>query len=115
MSCTCHPQDGLRYVGMTSHGAQKRFRSHISAARSKKDRPKAPVVRWIAEHGVENVYYVILEELDSLDQMCSAEELWINEYRGQGAQLLNVERGGIIKVKPGSKSNRQYALGNRNT
>jgi len=103
LSCTCHPERGVRYVGKTTQGTKARLAEHVKRAKN----PHYPVNHWIAKHGAENIVMAVLEyvEADGLD---AAEERWVAElrtFRGWKEGGLNASLGGrnmpltIEKVK----------------
>lgn len=91
LSCTCHPQDGIRYVGLTSMGLTYRL------ARHRRDSRKDTVVNrmhlWMRDHDVVGeVLEEVLTQADSRDTQADlrvAEIRWMARLRGQGANLLN--------------------------
>lgn len=76
LSCLCHPERGVRYVGKTTQGTRARLAEHIKRAKN----PHYPVNHWIAKHGAENIVMAVLEYVDA-DGLDAAEERWIAELR----------------------------------
>lgn len=76
LSCSCHPERGIRYVGKTTQGTKSRLAEHLKRARN----PHYPVNHWIAKHGAENIAMTVLEYCES-DQLDAAEERWIAQLR----------------------------------
>lgn len=90
LSCACHPEAGLRYVGQTVVGATRRRSQHIQEAKSG-DRP---VGRWIRKHGGANLVLTPITTAyqSELDQL---EIYWIATYRRDPEmRLLNATDGG---------------------
>jgi len=86
LRCTCHPEDGIRYVGRTVLGARKRLVGHRADARAGSH---LAVHSWMRKHGLENIIYEILEEFDSIDFLAEAESRWI-ESLSQSCSLMNL-------------------------
>lgn len=74
LSCACHPERGVRYVGQTIQGIETRIYKHKWAARSGKT---WVVAKWIRKHGEENLRYEVLEALPTKEGLGEAEEKWI--------------------------------------
>ena len=95
LHCTCHPEEGVRYVGKTTSGANKRLRQHISNAHragagSARD---LPVYRWIRKHG-DAIQVTALEEAAPAD-LNEREKHWIQELDTfKGVKGLNLSLGG---------------------
>ena len=68
LSCTCHPEDGIRYVGQTRQDPAKRLMQHRSASNHPSLR-KYPVCFWISKHGKANVKMEILERAEDLGML----------------------------------------------
>lgn len=51
LSCTCHPEKGVRYVGQTICGVAKRLREHRHGAK----KGNLAVHKWMRKHGVGNI------------------------------------------------------------
>ena len=68
LSCTCHPDDGIRYVGQTVN-PKARLSQHRASARE----GEYPLHRWMRKHGFKSVIMEELcrgiqgEELDALE------------------------------------------------
>lgn len=91
LSCTCHPERGYRYIGLTSQGAQRRLWGHRKSAR----RGKAwPVYSWMRKHGDTNVISTVLEELETPEELAAAEMRWIAHFRERAQADLNMTDGG---------------------
>lgn len=91
LRCSCHPEDGIRYVGQTIKGATARFGIHRWNANQG---TKMPVYNWMRKHGVENIIMQVLE-VSTLENIDEREVFWINHHREiQGVKLMNVELGG---------------------
>lgn len=89
--CLCHPGDGIRYVGQTSHGINARLAGHLSAAKHVRDKGKRlhHSQRWILAHGSENIAVAVLE-VCLPDELDAAEERWISLFDN----LTNHKPGG---------------------
>ena len=86
LRCTCHPEDGVRYVGRTANTAVARLRGHKSwAARG----GTLPVHAWIRKHGADNIYFEILAVAQSHEELARLELEWIERLHMSG-RLLNV-------------------------
>lgn len=104
----------IRYVGLTSKGVETRFKGHWKTARSGR---KLPVYNWMRKHGVENISYRVVEEVDSREELEKRERFWIAHYRGLGQADLNLTDGGegILGYKHSEEfreARRQYMLAN---
>ncbi len=83
LSCSCHPEQGIRYVGLTSKGLTYRLRQH------ERDSTKPTVNRmhlWMREHDVTGQ---VFERVPDGKDLRVAEIQWMGKLRGQGAHLLN--------------------------
>jgi LysM repeat protein len=96
LTCVCHPEAGVRYIGQTRRGLERRLYEHLWDSSEKRKRLKdfnLPVHHWIRKHGPENIQGSIVE--------CVPEELldereiyWVAYYRGISEKLLNLHGGG---------------------
>lgn len=92
--CTCHPEDGIRYVGQTVISIQSRKSVHFWNARTKESRSyRAHFSNWIRKHGSENVEFFTLEETTE-ERIDEREIYWIARLREEGAKLTNLLSGG---------------------
>lgn len=91
LSCLCHPEAGVRYIGLTTRTARQRLTGHFCDARR---RGRLPVHRWINKHGRDNITWSILARADSAEQLPALEVKAVAEARAAGADLLNVTDGG---------------------
>lgn len=92
LSCTCHPEKGVRYVGQTTQGARPRLLGHLSEARKGEG---TPVYRWIRKHGESNIETTVLEAVEDSALLDEREVFWISEMRTfRGAFGLNMTIGG---------------------
>lgn len=83
LACSCHPEQGTRYVGLTSQGLACRVRQHHrDAAKPTQNRMHL----WMREH---DVVAEVLEEFEDRSRLRVAEIRWMARLRGQGADLLN--------------------------
>lgn len=94
LSCACHPEAGIRYVGQTIRPPGERMKEHLKSSRLD---PIYPVRHWIRKHSPENIRMAVLEEVADLALLNAAEQRWIDTLRtftdwGQGG--LNRTRGG---------------------
>lgn len=90
LSCTCHPEDGVRYVGQTTRCLSIRLGQHRHAA--KRGNNTAVVYKWMRRHSPENIEITLLQELPicTQDELNAAETAWINHFRAQKTNLLNM-------------------------
>jgi hypothetical protein len=91
LSCLCHPEDGVRYIGKTVGEARVRLNAHRSDA---KRLNKWPVHRWINKHGARNVAMSVIDQSSDPLALPSIERFWIAYYRECGSLLLNLTDGG---------------------
>lgn len=91
MSCSCHPERGIRYIGQTSLGWKRRFALHLKSAR---DGAKYPVSAWIRKHGPENVRVEYLHEGVPVSRLNELEVIEIAKHRAVGLSDLNMTDGG---------------------
>lgn len=91
LSCTCHEEKGIRYVGLTTRGAATRLSQHKANARRG---AKNAVHYWIRKHGEDNIRTEVLESADDFAALNDAEVRWIAKLRGEGYDLLNRTDGG---------------------
>lgn len=83
LSCLCHPEAGVRYVGLTSQGLTRRLSQH------RRDAAKPTANRmhlWMREH---EVTAEVLESIGDRRKLRPAEVRWMAHLRGRGADLLN--------------------------
>lgn len=96
LSCSCHPEKGVRYVGQTRRTMRMRLYHHCYAAENWERRNEAtdlPVYRWIRKHGKENIRMELLEQPQDPADLDDLEVKWIaalNTFKGG----LNVCAGG---------------------
>jgi hypothetical protein len=89
LSCRCHSEEGVRYVGMTKRrDPLVRFDEHLKSARSGK-RTWQSVYEWIAEHGSKNFSFEVIESGIPGDQLRYRELSHIRGLRGAGNKLMN--------------------------
>lgn len=70
LTCSCHPDRKIRYVGKTIQTLNRRFRAHRHNAKTGVD---LPVYRWMRKHGIENIIATVLERCDDYDLLGLAE------------------------------------------
>lgn len=93
LMCKCHPERGIRYVGLSTKGLKYRLRRHIIESLGWYD--NMPVHFWMRKHGVYNIEGVILETAETVDDLNSLEIIWIRRLRStSGKELLNATSGG---------------------
>lgn len=90
LRCTCHPEDGVRYVGQTTRSLSIRIGQHRRAA--ERGNSNAVVYKWMRRHGIHNVEIHLLQVLTSCtqDELNAAETQWINHFRAEKTNLLNM-------------------------
>lgn len=105
LSCSCHQETGIRYVGLTTKTAPRRLGQHVANARHGY---KNAVHYWIRKHGAENIRTETLEEVGvDMDALNDAEVRWIARLRSEGADLLNrTDGGGGTRGLPSSPAQR---------
>lgn len=59
LSCTCHPEDGIRYVGQTVQPLARRLSQHRLGHTSSRS-SHLPIYRWTVKHGPETVIAEVL-------------------------------------------------------
>lgn len=72
LSCLCHPEKGIRYVGMTTRGLKARAGEHLHGGNH-----NLPVAKWIKSHGQENIRAEVLQVEDDFALLNAAEVKWI--------------------------------------
>lgn len=85
--------DRPRYVGKTVRSPRKRHNEHIMDAMRN---PRLPVHRWIRslyERGMWSCLWH-LERVPESDDWAARERYWINKFRAEGHDLLNLTEGG---------------------
>jgi group I intron endonuclease len=95
--CLCH-NEGIRYVGQTVLGADKRLGDHISMVKYRiaRDMPLSYLQNWIAKHGYKNICTTVLEVCLDEKELDACEERWI-------AALPN-----LTNIRPGGSSSRGW-------
>lgn len=108
LSCTCHPEKGIRYVGLTTRGFADRWSGHLIDLKRK---PNTPVYRWIAKHGPNNVVHKILATSATIEELSPLEIDWIDRLRSSGADLLNQTGGGSgsLALQPSLETRRKMS------
>lgn len=91
LSCICHPERGIRYVGLTSYTARHRLHGHRTSARKGS---KTAVYNWMRKHGVLNIESTVLERTSTFEELNDAEVRWIAYYKSIGQELMNLTDGG---------------------
>jgi len=85
--CTCHPEEGVRYVGRTIRPVRKRLVQHKGQA---KRGSEYPVHRWMRTHGEENVFAQTPAQTDDYQNLSEMEGRWIENMAQSGSSLLNM-------------------------
>lgn len=94
VTCTCHPEDGIRYVGQTIVSVASRRGVHLWNARTEESKSyNSHFSNWIRKHGAENVRFSVLEVVTD-KEVDAREEFWIASLRYQGHKLTNIKGGG---------------------
>ena len=105
LSCTCHPEDGIRYVGQTVN-AKTRLVQHFANANYRRTK-NYPVCRWIKKHGRDNIVMDILKTAPRGPALDAAEVAYIFQHKtfrsehglnatvgGSGTPMHSAKRGG---------------------
>lgn len=92
LSCTCHPEKGVRYVGQTTRGVGRRMSEHRYAARVQPGR--RPLTDWIQKHGEASIRLQVLEVVESSSLLNEREIHWIATLHTFGSPGLNLNEGG---------------------
>jgi hypothetical protein len=89
LHCTCH-EDGVRYVGQTTRSLTLRLAQHRRAA--ERGSSTAIVYKWMRRHSPARIDIALLQVLPNCtqDELNAAETAWINHFRGQKTNLLNM-------------------------
>jgi group I intron endonuclease len=106
VSCACHPEAGVRYVGQTRRGLTSRKYEHKHSA-LKQTTKNTPLNAWMRKHGWENLVFDIIEALASAKDLDEREIFWIGFY---GTSLadggLNHAPGGGVYLGPSTTAGR---------
>lgn len=95
LSCTCHPERGVRYVGLTTQGHRNRMRQHVLVAVGKDPRyARSSVCMWIRKHGGDNIASVLIQSYPNPEAMNDGEKFHIARFRALGLADLNMNDGG---------------------
>jgi len=90
----------VRYVGLTTMAIGVRVRGHLREVRRGSQLPSHKWMRQLQERGYASPEAEVLEECDTLGELCDAEILWIAKLGGvlgtPGTRLLNVSYGGDL-------------------
>ena len=93
LSCTCHPEDGIRYVGQTVN-AKIRLGQHKLGHLSPKS-SHFPLYRWVAKHGSANLKMEVLGTAVRGPALDALEIAYISEKGTHATKLgLNATSGG---------------------
>lgn len=82
----------IRYVGLTTKGAEYRLKAHLSEARTKQN--KLPKSNWIRKHGEDNIKYVILDTAKTIEELKDKEVEWIKRMGTLVPGGMNLTEGG---------------------
>ena len=94
VKCTCHPDDGIRYVGQTVKSVASRRGVHLWNARTVRSKShNSYFSNWIRKHREENVEFFVLE-VTTEEEVDHREDHWIQELRATGHRLTNIKAGG---------------------
>lgn len=94
LSCTCHPEDGIRYVGLTVQALARRLNRHIRDSRLAKN-ANLPISNWIRKHGGSRISMQVIDKGESGRPLQRLEVWWIAFMRRvRGGKILNVSNGG---------------------
>lgn len=94
MRCTCHPEQGIRYVGQTVVSVSSRRHVHLWNSRTPTSKSyRSHFSNWIRLHGEENTEFFVLEETDE-GKIDEREGFWISHLRSEGNKLTNIKSGG---------------------
>jgi group I intron endonuclease len=102
--CHTHVESGRRYVGLTAQTWQKRWKTHVSHARSSKGG------RWhfpnaIRKYGKNAFSHEVLEICHDLEVANLAEECWIDFFDSQNPEKgFNLAKGGGHLPHPNRKN-----------
>ena len=98
ISCLCHPNRGVRYVGQTSRSLARRRAEHKHHAT--KARYRMPVYDWIRKHGWDNMIFRVLDQAPDQNSADAKEIYWIATL-GTGIQFggMNYAPGGACKSR----------------
>lgn len=94
VSCLCHPEEGIRYVGQTVISVSSRRYVHLWNAKTETSKSyKSYLSNWIRKHGEANVVFSEVDRTteNSIDEL---EDQWITKLRDEGQKLVNVKAGG---------------------
>ena len=86
--------DRVRYVGKTARSPRKRHNEHIAAAI--RGVPRLPVHRWIKSLYKRGSWSCMwhLERVPEGEDWAARERHWIEKFRSEGHDLLNLTEGG---------------------
>lgn len=96
------PDSGaVRYVGWT-RDPQKRFKRHLGKARTME--VDYPVCRWLKKLLDAHLVPVMQIVEEGVGDWEAVEQRWIEKFRSEGADLLNVALGGHFALPPASRA-----------
>lgn len=94
VTCTCHPEEGIRYIGQTVVSVSSRRCVHLWNSRTPSSKSYGShFSNWIRKHGEKNIRFFVVEETTS-DEIDAREDWWIRDLLSKGARLTNVKGGG---------------------
>lgn len=92
LSCACHPERGVMYVGQTRRTPETRRAQHIYEVST---HPNSAKSRWIKKHGAENIQVQTLETVADISFLDDCEMTWIqNLGTFTDKSKLNLTPGG---------------------
>lgn len=95
LSCTCHPEAGTRYVGITTKDARIRYRAHINSAFST-SKPSHKDF-WIRKHGRNNIKMSIIDSSDTFEGLKEKEVYWIKKLETRSRGVNSTDGGdGVV-------------------
>lgn len=87
--------DNKIYIGVTSSSPEKRFKDHVSAAKTgNSGRNLLKIHRAILEHGSESAVIEIIDEFSNLKEAEMLEKEYIEDYASAEENGLNSTKGG---------------------
>jgi group I intron endonuclease len=94
VTCKCHPEEGIRYVGQTIRTLPNRASNHKNDAKNPKSpRHHSHFCNWMRLHGLENIVFEAVEEVPE-SRLDDREVYWMARYRLEGHRLTNKAEGG---------------------
>jgi group I intron endonuclease len=86
------------YIGQTINSLEKRIKSHIKESKLENNRP---FLLSLAKYGIDNFFFEVIDEANSLDELNEKEIYWISEFNSISPNGYNITFGGQgKKLKP---------------